>query len=150
MQSDARFVENIQHTDQARTDLRRQANALRFAAGKRTRRSIEREVRQADVLQKAQPFANLFEHLIGDEPLTLSELKRFKEPHRLCNRKRRHFRNVLAADRKSQTFGPQARSVAVLARSNGHVLLDFTARPFRLHLTQTPLEARDHAFEMCR
>ena len=35
VQADGRLVEHVEHAAQARADLRGQANALRFAAGKR-------------------------------------------------------------------------------------------------------------------
>jgi hypothetical protein len=35
VQADGRLVENVQHADETRPDLRRQANALRLAAGQR-------------------------------------------------------------------------------------------------------------------
>ena len=42
VQADRRFVEDVQHADEAAADLAGQANALRFAAGKRRGRAFER------------------------------------------------------------------------------------------------------------
>src|SRR5262245_12348942 len=41
VQADARLVEDIQHSHQSRTDLRRKTNALRFAARERARPAVE-------------------------------------------------------------------------------------------------------------
>jgi len=58
MQPDARFIQNIDHAHQRRTDLRRKADALTFAAGKRCRRTGKREIIQPDVLQEGKAAAD--------------------------------------------------------------------------------------------
>ena len=55
VQADRRLVEHVEDADQRGADLRRQADALPFAAGERLRRSIEREVVEPDVDQEAEP-----------------------------------------------------------------------------------------------
>ena len=52
MQTDARFIEDIQHADQTGTDLRRQSDTLGFAAGERACRTGKRQIAQSDVAQK--------------------------------------------------------------------------------------------------
>ena len=54
MQSDRRLVENVQHADQPAADLAGQADALRFAAGKRRGRAIERQIFQPHVDQETR------------------------------------------------------------------------------------------------
>ena len=49
MQPDRRLVEDVEHADERAADLRRQANALRLAAGERRGRTRERQIVQADV-----------------------------------------------------------------------------------------------------
>ena len=46
MQPDGRLVQHVQHAAQLRPDLRRQADALRFAAGKRGRGTLQAQVIQ--------------------------------------------------------------------------------------------------------
>src|SRR5947199_297231 len=48
MQADARFVENVEDADQARADLRGEANALGFAAAERAAFAIQREIAETD------------------------------------------------------------------------------------------------------
>ena len=55
VQADRRLVEHVHHAGQARADLRREADALRLAAGQRFRRAVERQVVEADVVQELQP-----------------------------------------------------------------------------------------------
>ena len=66
MEADRWFVENVEHADEAATDLAGEADALRFAAGKRWRGAFERKVFEADVEQEAEAAADFFEHLVGD------------------------------------------------------------------------------------
>ena len=66
MQSDRRLVEDVQHADEARADLRRQPNALRLAARERFGRAAEREVVESDVDEEAQPLAHFLENRAGD------------------------------------------------------------------------------------
>ena len=63
MKPDRRFVEHIKHAAQLRADLCRETNALAFAARERCRRAIEREITQADRLQKAQTVLDLAQYL---------------------------------------------------------------------------------------
>ena len=67
MQSDGRLVEHIKHAAQFRSDLRRQTNALAFAAGKCRRRTVERNVAQPDRIQKLQPLDNLMHDAAGNQ-----------------------------------------------------------------------------------
>ena len=67
VQADRRFVQDVKHSDQPRTDLARQTNPLRFAAGKSRRRARERQIFEPDIDQKAEPRANFLQNLGGDD-----------------------------------------------------------------------------------
>src|SRR5579864_9086162 len=56
MQSDRRLVEHIEDASQPGADLRRQANALSFAAGKGCRRAVERDISETHIVEKRQAF----------------------------------------------------------------------------------------------
>ena len=84
VQADRRLVEDVQHADQPRADLRRQPDALRLAARERLGRAAEREVVEADVDEEAQPLAHFLEDRAGDlrvEPglAVRAEPERFEE-----------------------------------------------------------------------
>ena len=66
MQADARFVQHVKNAGQPGTDLRRQPDSLRFAAGKRAALAIEREIAEADLDEKLQARLNLANHF-GDD-----------------------------------------------------------------------------------
>ena len=59
VQADRRLVEHVQHAGQVRADLRRQPDALPFAARQRRGAAAERQVADADVVQEPQPLLNL-------------------------------------------------------------------------------------------
>ena len=66
MQADGRLVEDVAHAAQIRAELRGQPDALRFAAGQRRRRAVERQIRQTDLAQEAKPRAQLREQIARD------------------------------------------------------------------------------------
>ena len=66
MEADRRFVENIERANQMRAEGSRELDALRLAAGKCGSKAVQRQVVQADFVEKAKALANLFENLVGD------------------------------------------------------------------------------------
>ena len=84
MQADARLVQHIENTGQSGSDLRRETNALRFAAGKRAAFAIQRQITESDFDQEFQARFN-FAHDIGnDEPLLLGQLQPADVFRRCC------------------------------------------------------------------
>ena len=69
VQSDARFVEHVQHPHQARADLRRQPDSLRFPAGKGRRPAVQVEVVQPDGDEQFEPRAHFAHDRLRDRPL---------------------------------------------------------------------------------
>ena len=55
VQADRRLVQDVADADQAAADLRRQADALRFAAGQRAGLAVQRQVAQPDVEHESEP-----------------------------------------------------------------------------------------------
>ena len=66
VEADGGFIENVKHAAQARTDLRGQADALRFAAGKCGRGTIQAQIAESDGEQKIDSFGNFFQRTLGD------------------------------------------------------------------------------------
>ncbi len=97
MQADRRLVENVEHADQPAADLPGQANPLRLAAGKRRRGALERQIIEADVLQKAEPAADFLEHFGGDQLLVAFQLELGEEFDRVRHGQRTHFGQRFAA-----------------------------------------------------
>ena len=55
VQTDCRLVEDIENAGEPRANLRREADALHFAAGKSGRCTVERQVVKADVEKELEP-----------------------------------------------------------------------------------------------
>ena len=66
MKADTRFVEDVKHPDQLRSDLGSQSDALRFAAAECPGGAVQREVIEPDIKQELQPFTDLFDDLVTD------------------------------------------------------------------------------------
>ena len=79
VQADARLVEHVEHPHQARADLRRQPDPLRFAAGQRARASVEAQVVEADAEQQLQPAADFLQHLAAGVGAAPGGLDRCRE-----------------------------------------------------------------------
>ena len=75
MQADRRLVEDVEDAGQVRADLRRQPDALALAARQRRRAPAERQIADADVVEKPQPLLNLAEDALGDDRLAVGELQ---------------------------------------------------------------------------
>jgi len=78
MESDRRFVKHIHDAGEARTDLRSEPDALRFAPGERFGRAVQAQVPQTHIVEKAQPFANLPDHALCNLTLRAGERERRK------------------------------------------------------------------------
>ena len=74
VQADRRLVEHIEHAGQARADLRGQADALALAARQRAGGARQRQIVEADIVEEAQPLADLLEDAPGDLVLLGVEL----------------------------------------------------------------------------
>ena len=85
MKADGGLVEDIEHAHEARTDLRRKTNALRFATGKRGGRTFEREVIETHVHQETQALGDLLHDRTCDHLLRLVEMQAFEELQRISS-----------------------------------------------------------------
>ena len=59
VESDRWFVEHIQNAAQFRSNLRRQPDALPFAAGQRGGGAAERQVAKSDIVEELQALGDL-------------------------------------------------------------------------------------------
>ena len=79
VQADARLVEHVERAGKRRAELRREADALGFAAGERVGSAVEGEVAEADGIQEAQAGGDLGEQRADDGLLARLELESGKE-----------------------------------------------------------------------
>ena len=148
VQADRRLVEDVEHADQRRADLGRQADPLRLAArtgsptrapstGSRRPRcpgsAAARRSRAGSAARSAGPGSTApgrSSHSIARLALIAREL---------VDRE--------LADLDRPRLRPQARAVALRARAHRHVLLDLLPRPVGVRLLVAALEVRDDALE---
>ena len=147
VQADGRLVQDIQDADEARADLRGQADALALAAGERRGRARERQVAQAHGLQKRQPGADLPHDLLGDDSHGAGELQTVDEFQFLRDRQRAEVHDVHPADGDGEADVGQALAVALGAGALGHALLELLAHGVGLCLGEAAGDVVDHALE---
>ena len=117
VQADRRLVQNVKRAHQPRAQRRGQLNALRFAAGKRRGQAIEREVFQADIVQKPQASTESLQQLVGDGRFLRAQVAAIgKKSRSLPPRSCADLADVLAVDLDLLSFGTQTRATAVGAR----------------------------------
>ena len=104
VQTDTRFVENVQHADQPRANLRCQPYSLRFAAGKRTGRPRQCQIIQPHVNQKTEPRMQFFHNLLGNKLLPLGEVYIAEKFISFGNRHIGNFPDIFAADGNCQNL----------------------------------------------
>ena len=66
VQADGRLVEHVARAHQPRSEAGRELDALRFAARKRRRQPVQRQIFETDVVQKFQALLNFDQDLFGD------------------------------------------------------------------------------------
>ena len=127
MQPDGRLVEHVQHAFEPAADLARQPDALGLAACQRRRRTVQRQVIQADVEQEVQPCVDLLDDRGRDDALSLSELKSIDDLRCLADRRRAELEDVPAGDPHGERHLVEPRAVTGSARHLAHVSLDAVA-----------------------
>ena len=79
VEADRRLVEDVEHADELRADLRREPQPLRLAARQRRRPAVEVQVTDPDVVEERQPLADLLDDPRADHLLDLGQLELVEE-----------------------------------------------------------------------
>ena len=87
VQPDRRLVEDVEHAGQVRADLRREPDALPLATRQRRGASAQREITNADVVEKPQTVADFAEDPAGDERLAIRQLQLLEHAQRFGARR---------------------------------------------------------------
>ncbi len=142
MQADARLVEDVEHVGERGVDVLGNLAALRFAAGERADRPVERQVAEADLFQRRQARA--------DGGLQVGR-QRVGEPGdpgvEPGDRQGADLRDVQALDAAGQHFGIEARAAAVGAGAHRQHRIQHggVQQPF-LGVDDAAVHTRDQAF----
>ena len=140
MQADARLVEDVEHPHQAGADLRREPDALRFAARERAGAAIEIQVVEADAEQQLEPRPNLLQHLASGIGAAPCRLDRPEKRVQFVEVQLADVVDRLAADGEEQAGRAQPRAVAVRARLLDHDLVEPLLHP-RVHFAALAVAA---------
>lgn len=147
VQSDRRFVENVQDADQPAAELGRQPDPLRLAARKRARHPVQRQIVQPDVAQKGQAAPDLLQDVSGDHRVFAFELQAADELLRGFDRKRVEFVEAETADRHREADRIQPRAMADRALLRTQVFAQPLAHGVGFGLFHAAAQVVEHAFE---
>ena len=153
MQTDRRFVEDVEHTDQAGSDLGGQPDALGLPARQRGRGPRQGQVVQPDVEQETEPRLDLLEYLTGDRLLPGTEGQRVEEPGALGDGQLGDLGDRLGAEisgghRDGEDLGFEPGALAFGARHVAHEAFETLLHLFGVGLLHAALQKRQHALEV--
>ncbi len=118
MQADGRLVQYVEDPRQVCPYLRREPDPLALSARERRRAAVQRQVPDADVVQKAEPLLDFTQHAHGDQRLALRELEPLERVERLAERQVHVLGNAAAlhANREALRLQPVAVAGGALAQ----------------------------------
>ena len=117
MQTDRRLVEDVADAAQIGAELRGEPDALRFTARQRRRRTIERQITQADEIEKTEPADELRHDVARDLACARLEFQLLERDMRVGDRARRDLCDALAVEPHGERFGLETSPGARLAGS---------------------------------
>ena len=88
MQTDGRLVEDVEDALQFGTELRGEADTLRFAAGKSHGGAIETEIAKADLDEEVEALDDLGKDVAGDAGIASTRFDGAEKLQRIDNRQR--------------------------------------------------------------
>ena len=147
VEPDAGLVEDVEHADQARADLGREADALPLAARQRGGGAVERQVVEPDVGQEAQPLADLLEHAARDLGVPLGQRQGVEELARRLDGEPDHVRDGAPRDLDGERLGPEAGALAGGAVPERHEVLEILSHLGGQRLLVAALEDLHGALE---
>ena len=149
VQTDARFVQNIQYACQTAAYLRCQTDALRFAAAERTGASVERQVIKAYVIEELQTRHNLLQNLMRNYLLLRRQHKLFKELQAVAHRQRRNLADIFTADKNRQSLWLQTAAMAGRTGSARHKLFQILTHGIAEGFTVTTAQHVQNTVKGC-
>src|SRR2546430_8110845 len=96
MQTDGRFVQNVEHAAQIRAELRRQPDPLRFASTQRFCGTSKREITEPDIFHESQTLLDFGNEIGRDRLLRATELQLADLARGFARRKARDLIDGLA------------------------------------------------------
>ena len=148
VEADAGLIQHVEHALELGANLRSQADTLALAAGQRRRAAIQGEVAKAHVVQEAQPFADLLQHLLGDDRVLAFEGDVIEPLAGLAHALGHHLCHVEAAHIDREHLGLEPLASALLAGDHAHGLLHLSLNLLAGGLPVATLQVADDALEV--
>ena len=145
MQTDRGLVEDVQHADQTRTNLRRKPDSLGLATSEGCGVARHRQVIEANIKKEPEASVDLLEDLFGDDRVALVEFEFTEGLCRIGDRHRTEIADVVPVDRDRKRERVEPSTAADLTRYLTHVALDLLSGGVALGLVVAPHQIRDHA-----
>src|ERR1035437_3358049 len=120
MQADRRLVQDVEDAAQLRSDLRREANALAFSAGKCGGRAAELQVAESNIVEEFEAFGDFVCDASGDGQFPARQLDAARGFERTRNRELGEIGNGHAVHFYRQAFRAQTFAVAYRALRGRH------------------------------
>src|SRR6185503_18414667 len=157
VQADARLIEDVEHSHQARADLGSQPDSLGLAAGERGGASAESEVIETHVAKEPQPIDHFLEDRsrdvriqtspsISGGPRGAAQRDALEEFDGALNRQVNHVSDAGAVHQDREALGPEPFPLAGLTRLLGHELFERCPDAVAGGLAVAPLDVPKHAF----
>ncbi len=118
MEADARFIQNIQDTHEAGTDLSGQTDPLPLACRKGDRSSVNRQVIQPHVDHEIEPFDDLLENRCGDLSVSPVQVEVLKKTRCFPYGHLDHVSDGKAVHLDGKTLRPKSRTATGRARDS--------------------------------
>src|SRR5258708_28464194 len=115
METDGRFVEDVERADEMRTERSCELNALRFSAGERGGQAVQREVVETHLIKKLQARANFFQDSVRDFQVPFGELQGGKKNARFLDGKLANLRDGFLRHAHRARFGAQSSPATLRA-----------------------------------
>ena len=147
VQADRRLVEHVKNPGESRPDLRREPDALGFAARERSGGTRHAQVAESDLEQELEARADLAQDGRSDGRLALGERDGLHEVVSVEQAQLGHRRDTAAIDRDGEHFGFEPRPVALGARHLAQILRKTLLRPITVGFGVLAFDVRDHALE---
>ena len=150
VEPDRRFVQHVEHPDEAAADLGGQPDPLCLAAGQRRRRAGERQVVETDVEQEPKAGVDLLEDRLGDHGVAVAELETGQDLGSLANRELADVVDRMAVHVHGQREWAKACAAAVRAGHLAHVALDLLPAAVALAVLVASPQIRHDTLEVGR
>ena len=112
VQPDGGLVEDVAHAPEVRAELRREADALRFAAAQRRGGAMEGDVAQPHLQQEVEPRAELGKEVSGDCFIPTFEREALHPGAGLRDREASEIADCPLPESNRPRFGPQPVAAA--------------------------------------